>query len=88
MPFNLTKRSLASGKEHTLELPLNEVEFGECMKDWKLHGRLIQDAFPTLSNEQREFIMTGIIPEEWAAAFPEEDEEDPDHGGTGNYEAF
>ena len=49
---------------------------------------LIQHAYPMLSDDQREFILTGITPEEWAAAFPE-DEEDPDHGdGRGDYEAF
>ena len=34
---------------------------------------LIQDIFPTLDADQREFIQTGITPSEWADMFaPEE----------------
>ena len=32
---------------------------------------LIQDAFPNLSDDDREFIKTGITPEEWDNAFDE-----------------
>jgi hypothetical protein len=35
---------------------------------------LIQDAFPTLTADEREFILTGITSEEWDEIFPEEDE--------------
>jgi hypothetical protein len=33
---------------------------------------LIQEAMPNLSADDREFIMTGITPEEWNSAFPDE----------------
>jgi hypothetical protein len=33
---------------------------------------MIQDAFPHLTPSQREFILTGISPEEWDATFPDE----------------
>ncbi len=33
---------------------------------------LIQDIFPDLSNEEREFLMTGYTPEDWAIIFPPE----------------
>jgi len=32
---------------------------------WK-GGELIQNAMPNLSADEREFLMTGITPEEWA----------------------
>jgi hypothetical protein len=32
-------------------------------------GELIQRAMPTLSPDQREFLKTGITPEEWEATF-------------------
>ena len=32
--------------------------------------RLLQDAFPLLSAEEREFLKTGITPEEWAKHLP------------------
>ena len=34
-------------------------------------GALIQTAFPELTSGEREFIMTGITPAEWAKQFPE-----------------
>ena len=37
---------------------------------------LIQNVFPNLSGPEREFIKTGITPEEWDEAFPEEEEEE------------
>jgi len=36
----------------------------------------MQQIFPQLSADQREFLMTGCTPEEWAALFPPEDDED------------
>ena len=35
---------------------------------------LIQDACPDLTEDQREFIMTGITSEEWAAEFGDSEE--------------
>jgi len=37
-------------------------------------GALIQNAFPNLSAEDREFIITGITDEEWKQTFPAEEE--------------
>jgi hypothetical protein len=31
---------------------------------------MIQEAFPLLSDEDREFLLTGITPEEWKKRFP------------------
>lgn len=36
----------------------------------------IQDAFPNLSTDDREFLMTGYSPEGWNIAFPSEDDYD------------
>jgi len=33
-------------------------------------SRMVQDAFPLLSAEEREFLKTGITPEEWAKHLP------------------
>jgi hypothetical protein len=40
---------------------------------WAEDGELIQDAFPGLNSDQREFIQTGITIEEWDEIFGEED---------------
>jgi hypothetical protein len=34
-------------------------------------GELIQNAMPGLTPDQREFIMTGVTPEEWENVFGE-----------------
>lgn len=65
-------RSILTGKEGSMEIPLSEEEFTNSYNSWR-SGTLIQDAFPTLSIEQREFLMTGITPDEWARAFGEEE---------------
>lgn len=39
---------------------------------WQMQGKLIQNAFPELSAGEREFLITGITPEEWNELFSEE----------------
>jgi len=38
-----------------------------------MKGKFIQDAFNFLTPDEREFLMTGITPEEWAETFKEEE---------------
>tara|TARA_Y100000401_G_C8143361_1_gene135945 strand:+ start:107 stop:265 length:159 start_codon:yes stop_codon:yes gene_type:complete len=38
---------------------------------WRSGGGCIQDIMPYLSADEREFLMTGIMPEEWCQAFGE-----------------
>jgi len=54
------RKSILSGKYNTMQLDVTEEQL-------KRHrdGELIQDVFPHLSAEEREFIMSGITPEEW-----------------------
>ena len=33
---------------------------------WSYEGKLIQEAFPFLSNDEREFIMSGLTPNDFA----------------------
>tara|TARA_R100000008_G_C3472313_1_gene109604 strand:- start:178 stop:333 length:156 start_codon:yes stop_codon:yes gene_type:complete len=49
-------------------LPINQQELDR----WHA-GELIQDVFPNLSDDQREFLKTGITAEEWEEAFGEEE---------------
>jgi hypothetical protein len=35
---------------------------------------LIQDFFPELTSDEREFLMTGVTPDEWNQMFPVEEE--------------
>lgn len=57
--MEITRRSPFSGKEHTRSINVTEHQ----LLDWQ-NGTLIQNAMPHVSAEDREFIMTGITPEE------------------------
>ena len=64
--MEITKTSMFTGKSHTFEIDVTE----EQIADWQ-SGTLIQKAMPNLAPETREFLMTGVTPEEWAANFGE-----------------
>ena len=66
--MKVTRTSAFTGVTRTLDLPITEQE----LRAWN-NGMLIQDACPDLTDEEREFIMTGVSPEEWKAAFGEEE---------------
>lgn len=65
----VTRRSGASGEIHTRTLPITIEQY---MK-WD-RGAMIQDAFPNLLAEDREFLLTGITPLEWRAMFEKGDD--------------
>lgn len=64
----IDRKSPFTGKTHTMTLPISEEEYWRCVTRWE-NGAYIQDAFPMLTPEQREFIKTGITPEEWDNLF-------------------
>jgi hypothetical protein len=71
--MNITRKSLISGKLHTLDLPVTEAQL-QAYED----GALLQDAFPELAAPLRKFIKTGITPAEWTARVLAEIEVDDD----------
>ena len=64
LKMQITMTSGFSGKSHTREINVT----GEQLSNWR-NGELIQNAMPDLSDDDREFIMTGVTPEEWETAF-------------------
>jgi hypothetical protein len=73
----VTRKSQLTGNYSSALLPLTREEFEDGLALWATtSGMLIQDAFPTLDRDQREFLMTGATPEEWDKAFGEEAKED------------
>lgn len=56
----ITRISKLTGKEHSMDLPIEESQLIDFAK-----GTTVQDAFPNLTPEQREFFLTGITPLEW-----------------------
>ena len=65
--MRLMKVSTLTGKSNTMVIPKTMEEVVEGLKS----GKLIQDAFPDLTPDQREFLLTGITPEEWDELFGE-----------------
>jgi len=57
----ITRKSLASGIERTRKLDIDP----EAYAKWESGELLIQKAFPHLSPDDREFILTGCTAEEW-----------------------
>ena len=64
----ITRTSVVSGLERTIVMPIERKQY----MAWK-NGEMIQDAMPHLTNDQREFLMTGISQQEWDATFKEEE---------------
>ena len=62
---HVTKKSGLSGELNSVFIPNLDVESVDA---W-LNGEYIQNALSYLTADQREFLMTGITPEEWNAAF-------------------
>jgi len=61
--MEITRTSMFTGVSHTREIDITEKQ----LATWR-SGALIQHAMPNLSADDREFIMTGITPEEWDAS--------------------
>lgn len=62
--MKITRKSPFTGTVNTMDIDVTDVQ----IERWK-SGTLIQNAMPNLSADEREFIMTGITPEEWQATF-------------------
>jgi hypothetical protein len=60
--MKVIRKSLLTGNVHSMELPVNPLD----LDAYHSGTANIQDVFPHLTDEQREFIKSGITPEEWA----------------------
>ena len=86
--MKITKRSIYSGKTHTLEIPISTDQY-----DRYIEGKeVIQKIMPELSAELREFLINGTTPEEqkeldeiWDGVFGNE-EGDLEDCGPGDLE--
>ena len=59
--------------ERHLVLDLTKAEWDEGYQKFS-SGVFVQYAFPTLSNEEREFLISGTTPEEWREMFSDPEE--------------
>jgi len=67
--MRVTRKSMLSGNSTTRDILCTQLQMDNFLK-----GMHVQTAFPQLSADEREFILSGITPEEWAKAFPPEKE--------------
>lgn len=68
--MKITRTSWVSGEVNTLDLPITQTQL-----DLYAAGALLQDAFPNLTPDEREFIKSGITAEEWDSGDEEEEQE-------------
>jgi hypothetical protein len=65
--YTFTGKCVVTGKPHSVTVPAAELYAYRS-------GAYIQNAMPSVSAEDREFLMSGYSPAGWARAFPQEDE--------------
>ena len=60
--IQVTRQSVLTRQMNTMELPIEQehLDIYDTVGDI-----LVQDAFPNLNAEQREFLISGITPQEW-----------------------
>jgi hypothetical protein len=66
----ITKTSSLSGIVRTMDLPITE----EQLKNFE-DGMVIQKAMPNLTPNEREFILSGVVQDEWEELFAGFDED-------------
>lgn len=66
------RKSIHSGEMNSVILNLDVIDFAVRFQTWIQREGLIQDLFPSLSSDEREFIQTGITHAEWDEMFGDE----------------
>ena len=72
MKIPVVMTSILTGKQNERVLEMTREQIALYTSE---HRPLIQDIFPEMNDEDREFLMTGITPEEWNKVFGNKEEE-------------
>ena len=64
----IVRKSPVTGKMNEQDINITFDQY----ESWA-NGMLIQDAMPNITADEREFIVSGCTPEDFAFLFPEED---------------
>ena len=67
--YTFTGPCLGTGKPYSVTVPADGLN--ECHR-----GASVQDAFPNLSADDREFLISGFSPEGWKLMFGSEDDDE------------
>ena len=70
--YALTVECPICGEEHTVEV------FAQDYFNWNSLGMHTQDAFPYLSDNEREMLISGVCPTCWEQMFGSDEDEDYD----------
>ena len=73
MMVTITRTSPLSGKVNEMTFYVRPDVFEQAMEEYH-SGELLQNAFPFLDAGEREFLKTGITPQEWADTFGSEED--------------
>jgi len=71
----LQARSPFSGTFNTIYSSMSFETMTTKLTEWLKHRALIQNVFPTLNADEREFLLTGVTKEEWNTYMVDADEE-------------
>lgn len=74
----ISRVSPLTGKNNIRDIPITWEQIAELA----VRRKLIQDILPDISPDDREFIMTGYTPEDWACIFPTTQEEEDGEPGV------
>lgn len=67
--MEITRKDPMTGKWNTMDIDVTQQQ----LDAWR-SGKLIQDAMPHLSPDERDFIMAGYAAESWGKIFSEEEQ--------------
>lgn len=63
----VTRYNMITGQENSLDLDVTQDELDR----WKNTRAKVQDIFPHLTADEREFLISGLLPGEYDKLFPE-----------------
>lgn len=72
--MNIIRQSPVTGVFNEMDIPIDPDKYFNWMNNPDSPN--IQNAFPELSDDEREFILTGITSEEWDVTFKDSDDEE------------
>jgi hypothetical protein len=64
----IKRKSVITGIERTLSIPVNPDDY----TSWQTGLGTIEELMPYLTDTDRDFILSGITPDEWDTAFVED----------------
>ena len=72
--MQIVRTSRISGNTNAMNIDITQEQLNAWVsRERGMYGSLIQDIMPNISADEREFIMTGITPDEWNAMFGEDE---------------